>query len=130
MSQGSTMKQNPLLWPGIAYPSGTSPFGPLRCYSQTVPVLESAVPHDTAGRVASVNGGGTRKRKLNNGTQHKGKAPMVCLLRIVSGKQVLNRILSSVLIYRPRRGGRTECRLFEVEARRLRRSFAKWACIN
>lgn len=78
MSQGSTMKQNPLLWPGIASPSGTSPFGPLRCYSQTVPVLESTVLHDRAGRVANVKDGGTIKRNLNNGAEHKPHSRKGC----------------------------------------------------
>ncbi|KAL1257671.1 hypothetical protein QQF64_010915 [Cirrhinus molitorella] len=71
MSLGSTMKQNPLLWPGIAYPSGTSPFGPLRRYSQTVSVLEGTVLHDGAGRLPTLTMEASEKRATHNSSKHK-----------------------------------------------------------
>lgn len=73
MSLGSTMKQDPLLWLGIAYPSGTSPFGPLRRYSQTVSVLEGTVLHDGAGRLPTLKMEASEKRATQ---QQQTQAPL------------------------------------------------------
>ncbi|XDV43010.1 hypothetical protein PO909_011562 [Leuciscus waleckii] len=73
MSLGSTMKQNPLLWSGIVYPSGTSPFGPLRRYSQTVSTLESTMLHDGAGRLPTLKMVASEKRATQ---QHQTQAPL------------------------------------------------------
>lgn len=98
MSLGSTMKQNPLLWLGIAYLSGTSAFGPLRRYLQTVSVLEGTVLYDGAGKLPMIKMEASENSHTTatNTSPTPGKSPMVCFLRNASGKQVLNRILSSV----------------------------------